>query len=254
MLFVLIFFVILLAQKPDKWQASKSTHFVVYYQNAPLDFVGEVVNKSEEYYEKIADNLGFRRFNFWLWDNRAKIYIYDDAGAYQAGTGQPAWSAGCAVVPVKTIHTYPYARGFFDTILPHEMGHIIFRELVGFYNFAIPTWLEEGVASYQETLDESIIKRLLFLKIVMDKGTLINLVKLSELNPRFIQGEAGVQLFYAEAVSVIYYLISEFGKDKFVLFCENLRDKKNLERAIASTYSFKNLQELNDAWLAYLKK
>ena len=54
-------------------------------------------------YDKIADDLGFRRFDFWLWDKRAKIYIYDDVRSYQAATNQPSWSSGCAIIKDKII-------------------------------------------------------------------------------------------------------------------------------------------------------
>lgn len=74
----------------DDWPIEKSTHFIVYYKNAPGDFIQQLIEKSEYYYDKIADGLGFRRFDFWLWDNRAKIYIHDDAKAYQVATNQPS--------------------------------------------------------------------------------------------------------------------------------------------------------------------
>jgi hypothetical protein len=73
----------------DEWKQEKSTHFIVCYKNAPEQFIKNLTDRAEEYYNKIADDLGFRRFNFWLWDNRAKIYIHDNKEAYQAATGQP---------------------------------------------------------------------------------------------------------------------------------------------------------------------
>src|SRR4030042_4577876 len=115
----------------NNWNISKSTHFIIYYKEAPQRFIDQLIDKAEGYYNDIADNLGFRRYNFWLWDNRAKIYIYDDAETYQAATKQPAWSYGCANVQDKVISTFINSKVFFDTILPHETGHIIFREFIG---------------------------------------------------------------------------------------------------------------------------
>ena len=134
------------------WNITKSTHFIVYYKAAPEDFIRQLIDKSEDYYNKIAQDLGFTRYDFWTWDKRAKIYIYDNAADYRAATAQPAWSIGCAQVAQKIIQTFPYAKGFFETVLPHEISHIIFREFIGLGNSAIPLWLEEGVASYQEKI------------------------------------------------------------------------------------------------------
>jgi hypothetical protein len=234
----------------NNWRTEKSTHFIVYYKNASEDFAKQVADKAEGFYNRIADDLGFRRYDFWLWDKRAKIYIHNDAGDFQNATGQPAWSAGAAIPTSKIIHTYPYAERFFDTILPHEMGHIIFREFVGFYNPAVPLWLDEGVASYQEDFRGAWARDLLRHAITVN--SLMDLNELANVNPHLMQDTHDVNLFYAESVSIIEYLIKEFGKDSFVSFCQVLRDKKNLERAIASTYPIQNLNELNQKWQKYL--
>lgn len=233
------------------WHTVKSTHFIVYYKNASDSFIEKLLDKSEYYYEEIAYNLGFRRYNFWLWDNRARIYIYDDAKEYQDTTGQPAWSSGAANARDKIIHTFPYAKGFFETILPHEMGHIIFREFVGFDNNASPIWLDEGVASYQENFRNPMISRVV--KEALYANKLIGLEELSKFNPQSVQDEESVRLFYAEAVSVVDYLVREFSKDNFVRFCRALRDKRNLDAAISSIYPFRNIQELDKAWQVYRK-
>ncbi len=236
----------------DNWHITKSTHFIVYYKNAPENFIKELIDKSEDYYNKIASDLGFTRYNFWLWDNRAKIYIHDNAADYQAATGQPKWSAGSAMPGQKIIRTFPYAQGFFEKTLPHEMGHIIFREFVGFNNPAVPLWLDEGVASYQEKLTYS--RANTFLRKALEKGVFLPLERLSDFNPHLTLADESAELFYAESFSVIDFLIKEFGKDKFVSFCQDLRDKKDLERAMASSYAFSNIRELDEAWEKYLKK
>jgi hypothetical protein len=238
--------------KDDNWLTTKSTHFIVYYKNAPEDFLDQLIEKAEDYYDKIADDLGFRRRNFWTWSNRAKIYIYDDASDYQSATGKPAWSSGYAIPELKIIHTFPYAANFFDTILPHELGHIIFREFIGNDNRGIPIWLDEGVASYQENLKYRRAASLV--KEAIKANKFIDLEELSSLNPQKIEDNEVVNLFYAESISIIDYLIKEFGKDDFIFFCQNLRDKRDLKKAIAYVYPFRDLEELNYAWEKYLKK
>lgn len=253
-LFLAIFFLSfsLVLANSDNWHITKSTHLIIHYKNAPSDFIDQLIENAERYYNEIADNLGFRRYNFWLWDNRAKIYIYDNAQDYQAATGQASWSSGCAKVKEKEIISFPYAQRFFDTILPHEMGHIIFREFVGFDNYTIPLWLDEGVACYQEALRRSMADRQV--KEAINKGTFINLERLSNLSPKSLQSDELVSLFYAEALSIIDYLVKEFGTDNFVSFCQNLRDKKDLNAALRSSYSFSNIQNLELGWKKFLEK
>lgn len=242
---------ICLAQEEDKWNLEKSTHFIVYYKNAHNDFIKQLIDNAENYYEKISSDLGFNRFNFWLWDDRAKIYIYNNADDYQKATGQPDWSGGSAAPRSKVIKTFAYAQGFFETVLAHEMGHIIFREFVGFDNPAVPLWLDEGVASYQERVRYSQANALI--KKAVDSGNFIPLEKLPNFGEQFSMPQDTAQLFYAEGFSAVDFLIKEYGKDKFVTFCQNLRDKRNLGRAFASVYPFNNTGQMQSLWLKYLK-
>ncbi len=235
----------LCAERP--WQEAKSTHFIINYKNAPEDFINRSIEKLEACYERITDRLGFRRYNFWLWDKRAVVYIHDDAGSFQAVTGQPSWVSGEARPQEKIIHTFTNATGFFESLLPHEMAHIIFREFVGINNRAVPVCLDEGVASYQETSRVALAAPLI--REAIRTNVFIPLETLVRLNPQFMQDQSAVHLFYAESVSLVDYLIRTFGPDTFVSFCQALRDKQDLGRALASTYNFASVSALGDAWV-----
>lgn len=245
-------FALPLRAEKNEWNIAKSTHFIIYYKDARERFIDRLIDKAEGYYNDIADNLGFRRYNFWLWNNRAKIYIYDDSESYQAATKQPSWSQGCANVKEKIIHTFPNARGFFDRILPHEMGHIIFREFIGLNNTRIPIWLDEGIASYQEKIVYSMANS--FIKQAIKNDEFIDLEELSKISPHSLKDEKRVNLFYAEAVGIIDFLVKKYGQDDFILFCQTLKNREDLEKAIRYVYPFRNVEELNEAWLEYLQK
>ena len=233
------------------WDEEKSTHFIVYYKNAEERFVRQTIDKAEEYYKSIAENLGFTRYDFWLWDKRAKIYIYDSAEDYQTATGKPAWSGGVAFSHQKVIETYPWAQGFMQSLLPHELGHIIFREFIGLESNC-PSWLDEGVAMYQEKLKRKDIK--LKLRQALEEKRLIPLPQLSQLNITFVNDKAMVELYYNEALSVMEFLMDKFGKDNFVKLCHALKERKPFDQAVSEAYRvYKDLEELNKAWFRYIK-
>lgn len=240
------------AAAPEEWRTEKSTHFIVYYKSAPGDFVSRITENAEYSYNSIADDLGLTRFNFWLWEERAQIYIYDSAEEYQSATGKPAWVGGDTSPSEKVIRTYVYAPHFFESVLPHEMGHIIYRELVGFMNFAVPRWLEEGVATHQEKSQYAGSKPAL--QNAIREGTFIPLAELENTGPQILFSNDAAQMFYMEAYSIVDFLLTQYGKDAFVTFSQNLRDKKNLPRAVASAYPFGTLAELDRTWQEYLKR
>ncbi len=244
-----LFFPVIVLAAGDGWQSLKSTHFVIFYKCAGKDTVDNFAQKAESCYSNITEDLGFNRFNFWTWDNRARIYLFDNQEDYRKDTGALAWSAGEAVVENKLIKTFVTAPGFLDNILPHEVAHIIFRGMVGFNNPAVPIWLEEGVASYQ---GENIHLVRTKLADRIKSGDFINLNDLSRFSESASEDKAKVGLFYAESYSLVKYLISEFGRERFVFFCQSLRDSGNLSAALSKAYSFPNMASFEEGWKTYI--
>lgn len=233
----------------EHWKEYRCQHFLIYYHEAPDDFVKNVEQAAEQEYEEIARNLGFTRYEGWSWDNRAKIYIYDDQEQYMAARNI-SWSHGMALVQQKVIRTFPSAAGFFDSLLPHELGHIIFREFVG-YKSRIPLWLDEGVAMYQEKAKRWGVNKLVA-KTIQD-GKFIPLKELSHMVLSNATAQDTVELFYEESASIVYYMISELGEYRFVDFCRELKEGSRFEDAIHRAYArFDNLDDLNNAWVKYL--
>jgi hypothetical protein len=251
-LLILISTKTLFAQE-QKWQELRGVHFLIYYKNAEDDFANRLLDKAEEYYYSITERLGLRRYDFWTHEKRVKVYIYDDIQSYQKDAGQPEWTGGCVDIENKIIRTFYAAGGFVNKVLPHELGHIIFRELVGFNNFATPLWLEEGVACYLEPPGNRTYAQRIIKKAIAD-GEFIPLKNLNNFNLRQTIGRDKIELFYAEALGAVTYLIREYSQDEFTIFCENLRDKKDLDRSIASVYPYKDLEEFSQKWQEYLEK
>lgn len=244
--------VIVFAQGQD-WKIFKSTHFLVFYRQASLELLDQLTLKAEGYYNEITDDLGFNRFNFWTWDNRAKIYLFDTQEEYRKANSNLDWSIGLVTVGNKSIQSYLTAPGLGDNVLAHELAHIIFREMVGFNNPAVPLWLDEGVASFQERRSENrFVKSYLTAKI--HTNVFMGLDQLYSFNLMQAKDKQLVELFYLESYSLLRYLIKEFGKDKFVYFCQYLRDYRDLARALRAAYSFDRLSEFETAWKADILK
>ncbi|MDP8265989.1 MAG: peptidase MA family metallohydrolase [Candidatus Aceula meridiana] len=235
----------------EKWKEHKSRHFIVYYQKAPFDFIKTVDEAAEDYYYEITDNLGFSRDQIWSFDDRARIYIYDDSDHYVDSARQARWSSGSTILGSKIIRTFPSAHGFFDSVLPHELGHIIFREYVGFKT-KIPLWMDEGVAMYQEKAKRFGVNG--EVKRALENETFIPISKLSKMRLTRSSSRAAVDLFYAEAASIVYFLIADQGRFRFMSFCRNLKQGNSFEQSLHKAYGrFKDTDDLNRAWVNYLK-
>jgi hypothetical protein len=217
--FFFIFLFAAMAYSLEKeWDQFIDPDFIVYYRNVPPDFVQTVLESAREESKNILENLGSSRFQSWAGNQRVLIYIYDDEEDYIKHGKQVSWSHGAAWARQKIIRTYPSAHGFFDSILPHELGHIIFREVIGVYT-EVPLWFEEGVAMYQEKA-----KRLgahQMVKEAIKNGQFIPLSKLKDMQLYKSTDEKSVGLFYAESASLVYFMITELGQERFYFFAVN---------------------------------
>ena len=258
----------------QEWQELKGDHFLVYFTKDE-GFAKDVLNKSELYYNRISSDLGYARYSeFWTWDKRVKIYIYPDKDSFLKASGEQNWSEGMADYKKKEIVSYAWKQGFLESLLPHELAHLIFRDFVGFKG-EVPLWLDEGVAQWAEEAKRKYVKEIS--RQLYREDTLLSLSDMMSLNIRnisdkdgvhirsartkdnkegvlFLSGNNLVNVFYVQAVSLVGFLVEKYGGSSFIDFCRQLRDGKSLEDALRSAYtgSVGSLQELEDKWRRHL--
>jgi hypothetical protein len=251
MLFVLCFFLSVFCYAQE-WQEMRGDHFIVYYEKQNQAFAGDTLRNAEYYYTDIATNLGYTRYsNFWQWEKRVKIFIYPNQDSFLKATGQPSWSVGNANYTTKQISSFSGSGEFLQSVLPHEVAHLIFRDFVGFAG-EVPLWLDEGVAQWQERPKRQLVKY--YVRALYEEKKIIPLRRLMNTDVRMISGDDEAKNFYIQAASLVGFLIEEYGADSFANFCRQLRDGKSLDDALRFTYptQVRSLQELEEKWLKYV--
>lgn len=260
----------------QEWEQIAGDHFIVYYIDDE-QFAKDVSNKAEVHYRRIATELGYPRYSeFWTWDNRVKIYINKDKASYLKATGMPEWSSGMADYGDKEIVSFRWSEHFTDSLLPHEMAHLIFRDFVGFTG-EIPLWLDEGVAQWAEKVKRPYTKAMAnnyyeedklllmedIMKLNMKVFAKIERVYIRPTRTRsgvdgvlFLSTDQLISTFYLQSVSVIGFLLERYGSIKFAHFCRQLRDGDSVEDALRSAYpdNIQDIQDLDDEWREYLEK
>ena len=155
----------------QSWQEMRGDHFIVYYEKQDRAFAADTLRDAEYYYTDIATDLGYARYsNFWQWEKRVKIFIYPGQDSFLKATGQPSWSVGNANYATKSISSFSGSGEFLQSILPHEIAHLIFRDFVGFAG-EVPLWLDEGVAQWQEKPKRQLVKY--YVRTLYEKKLLI---------------------------------------------------------------------------------
>jgi hypothetical protein len=235
-----------------EWEILKGANFIVYYRmSVPENFVNTVLESAEESFKEVSSNLGMSRYQSWGSEKRASIYIYADEKDYVTNGGQAGWSHGAALIASKTIKTYPSDQGFFDALLPHELGHIILHELVGPYA-NIPLWFDEGVAMYQEKARHIGANKIV--DDALEKGQFIPLSQLTDMRLYSGSDRELVNLFYAESASIVNFMITQLGESRFTKLCLELKENTRFIDALPKIYMHINdVDDLNKKWVNYLK-
>ncbi|MFT7537966.1 MAG: hypothetical protein ACI9F2_000106 [Lysobacterales bacterium] len=242
-----------------EYKIDKSKHFVVEYPvSVGKTWASTVLRTAERNYDKIANRLGFRRYtNYWTWDNRAKIIIHPDKNTFIEKTGQPFWSEGGAryghqFSQGRSIISYKQETEFIDSILPHEVSHLILRDFIG-YNRKIPIWFDEGIAQLFEV--DKLTKANKAIHVWLKKNKPIPFHQLFRYEVRFETNPLKVDIFYIQSVTIIDFLLKNYGSTKFGELCRDMRDGYYFQEALLRTYKiyFKTVDEFEKKWVSYMK-
>ena len=131
-----------------------------------------------------------------------------------------------------------------ESIIKHEITHIM-TQIAGEGSFTkLPFWVDEGLAVYlMDSPNYDFI-----ISDMIQRDTVFRLSS--------IQGKPGtpekVNAFYAQSYSVTKYLIEEFGEDKYKSFFQKLKADNGLEDALFQTYNY-NQDSLYLAWREFHK-
>lgn len=236
----------------QEWATLKGENFIIYYRpDVTEDFAKTVLDSAEDGLRQVYENLGLSAYQNWASDKRVSIYVYSDQNDYVSNGGQAGWSHGAALIYNRAIKTFPADAGFFDAILPHELGHIVLHMFVGPYA-SIPLWFDEGVAMYQEKA-----KHIGAAKVVQEallKGQFIPLNQLTVMRLYSNSPRETVELFYSESASIVNFMITQLGEGHFYQLCRELKGNISFEDALAKVYiNIGSLDDLNKKWVEFLK-
>lgn len=246
--------------KASSWNEYRSSHFVLKYQSGiPFSWIQTTARKAEHYYDSIADRIGYARYgDFWTWENRAMIWIYESQEEYISMTGQPTWSQGIAVHGhvhfdrTRHIVSYYQHERFFETILPHEISHLILKDHIG-WDKHVPDWFDEGVAQLSEenkvVLAKGIMKELIAKGLNYPMRNLVDLKFDRTADPR------SVAIFYLQSVTVVHFLIESYGVHRFRRLCREMRDGSAFDEALRKSYpnSVNSVSNLETKWVRYFQ-
>jgi len=236
-----------LAVSPGDWQTVTTDHFVVFHRNP---FIAGKVARAAEYWYKAIIVHWTAPGTYSPWSRKCSIYLYPTRKAFQEATSQPDWVPAVSHVLVREgalrdhrLSTYQTVRLLNESILPHELTHILFPQLVG-YPQTFPRWIHECTA----LLEEPDYKRHRFreaMRTYLKAEVALDLKRLMAISEHPKGDEA--QRFYAQCHAIAEFLLQRGGRTRFLAFAR-AAVKDGGEKALLATYAFKDLDEFDRAW------
>jgi len=235
------------------WKVHKEKHFLVHYLGKG-DFAEQVGRRAEEYYRAVVHDLGIsRRDDFWLWDNRTRIYLLESHRDFVEITGSPDWSGARTNYEKREIWSYRGSARFLDTLLPHELTHLVVRDYIG-KGGNVPLWFDEGTAQWEERTGRREAKARA--GELLRQGRFLPVEDLMVFDVRHKTGARSAEAFYSQSLSLVAFLMEKHGPERFRKLCSQLKAGKRFEDALRFTYPdrIRTIKELESQWKRYLEE
>jgi len=121
-------------------------------------------------------------------------------------------------------------------LIVHETAHMLLSQAMGNGSQPIPSWLDEGFASY---MDPSV-------KIFSGSSLESRTNSLRAMST--VTGTPhSISAFYQKSLSVVSYMINDFGENNFQIFLDQLKNGNSMDAALINVYGF-DVDGLDARW------
>lgn len=190
-----------------EWHVRQSERVAVWTHDRPGDLGQRAFDIAQRAVEEQRTLFGVDL------QEQIQLIIYNDftefagwhstVGDFIGGEAFPAFGITTQIVPLAG----PQA-GWLNDVVPHEISHLYFAQAAENPTVSVPTWLNEGVASFNEFGDPSVA-----LRRVERAASAGELLPLSSLKSGFgSHNEARARLAYDEALSAVTFIVERFGR------------------------------------------
>jgi hypothetical protein len=227
------------------WKQVKEGLVTVYWYSGNAEFAGEIMTAAQEALKRLALETGARL------NEPLRLYVYASSNDLLNALIFPYEWTGAVTYPqydVILIGLEPANLDWGRSTIAHELSHVAVHQVTANPYSSLPTWLDEGLAMYNEGVIDVYFGTAL-MKAVKDDS----LISIRSLASPFSALSDLAVLSYAESFSVVSYLISNYGKEKMLELLTVFSRGSTYDDALKKVYGF-DVDGLNDLWREYVYK
>jgi hypothetical protein len=222
------------------WQSVTSGLLTIHWFQGSSGFAQQLLSYGTKGLDKSAKFFGITE------TNAINFYVYPSQQAFAAGLSVPETIGGQAEPFSRTCFALiaPNDLGYASSVVPHELTHIVFDDVVRNPYHSPPRWLNEGLAVYLSEGYGSDNRQLV--SQAARNGTL---APLSALAGYFALDQARIYLSYAEAVSAVDYMVRTYGQPAVQKLAQAYADADTDDEAFQAAFGV-SVDEFDKAWMA----
>jgi hypothetical protein len=173
----------------------------------------------------------------------ARVYL--DRREFREATGIAPRSlvVGLASLPDGQVHVDGTGvLASIERVVPHEVGHVLIGRAVGQALPALPRWLNEGIAEYVAGERAAQVDPVALRAIGRGRA-----LDLSDLDGAIARGGADAGLAYAQAASVVNFLVDRQGETVIAALLQSIRQTADFETSVQQVTGL-TTAELEASW------
>ena len=225
------------------WQSlttqDESGSLTLFWYEEDNSFAQELLQVCEKGLARLITDIGVYP------ENPIKIYIYSSPGDLQGAMIFPMeWTGGAAFTEfgIIAIGISPGQLDWGKRALVHELTHLVVHQATFSPYGMLPTWLDEGLAMYNEGEADPYLQSWLREAISEDK-----LISVRSLCSPFSADPEKAYISYAESYSLVEYLLDSYGQEKMLNLLTLFKQGITYDEALIQVYGF-DIEGLDTRW------
>ena len=222
-----------------QWRNINQSNITLYWYNGSDAFSNQLMTTAQQALVRLESDTGAKL------GRPIRIYIYASAQDLQGSMIFPAeWTGGVAFTEyaIIAIGIAPTNLAWGETAIAHELTHLAVHQMTFNPYNDLPTWLDEGLAVYNEGQPDPGMASAL--STAISSKTLISI---RSLTSPFSAYTDAASLSYGESYSAVNYLITTYGQQKMLALLNTFEQGSGYDDAFKKVYGF-DMDQLYTLW------
>jgi len=228
------------------WQSITQGPLTLSWHRGDQGFATALMDAVQEALDRLEASTGTRPFK------PVELFIYGSSEDLRGALVFPQqWTGGVSFTGFNIIAVGipPGSLAWGQRAIAHELTHVVVGQVTFNCFHGIPSWLHEGLATYNEDASgEPLPAYSNALRKAIKTGELLSVPSLGGGFPT-AQDEA--LLAYGESFSLVQYLTERYGAEELGMLLTEFRSGITTDAALQRTYGF-DQQGLEKEWRQYI--